>query len=490
MDWKDEWKKLAIIVVVFLACFYLPIGWNRFDHAILESLHLIKWYAQEHVLLCLVPAFFIAGAISVFVSQASVMKYLGARANKILAYGVASVSGTILAVCSCTILPLFAGIYRMGAGLGPACAFLYSGPAINVLAIILTARILGLELGIARAVGAIAFSVIIGLIMHFIYRKEEIEKANGQLAMPEPEVKRPLWQNALFFTVMIGVLVFANWGAPNDFIFKTTNRSSIHAAVLKAPEHGSSAAGSYTVKCLDGSQIGQEIELPVESILEKTPIPGVWTTVWSHKWTIAAIFSAALGVILILWFAIPWWKVVLTGIPVIILALLLPMEGMMVMIPFTAAVIGLSWMTSTHKGEAGDWFSSTWTFAKQILPLLFFGVLFAGAFLGRPGHEGLIPNQWVEWAVGGNSLRANLLASVSGAFMYFATLTEVPILQGLIGSGMGKGPALALLLAGPALSLPSMLVIRSVMGTQKTVVYVSLVIVMATITGILYGTFF
>jgi uncharacterized protein len=489
MSWKKEWKKLAIIIAVFIGCFYLPVGVPRFDNAIMESLYLIKWYAKEHVLLCLVPAFFIAGAIGVFVSQASVMKYLGARANKVLAYGVASVSGTVLAVCSCTVLPLFAGIWRMGAGLGPATAFLYSGPAINILAIILTARILGLELGIARAVGAVAFSIIIGLIMHFIYRKEELEKANGQMNMPEPEVKRPLWQNALFFAVMIGILVFANWGSSNDFIFKTADGSTIQAAVLKSPEHSSSVTGSYTVKVLDGAQKGQELDLPVASVVEKNPVAGIWTTIWGHKWAITALFAAALGAILIFWLGIKWWKVVITAIPVAVLGMALPMQGMMVMIPFAAAVIGLSWVTSTNKGEAGEWFSSTWTFAKQILPLLFFGVLFAGIFLGRPGHEGLIPNRWVEWAVGGNSLRANLLASVSGAFMYFATLTEVPILQGLIGSGMGKGPALALLLAGPALSLPSMLVLRSVMGTQKTVVYVTLVIVMATISGIIFGVF-
>ncbi len=432
---KAELKKLLIIVAVFLGCFFLPIGVSRFDSAIMESLYLVKWYAREHVLLCLIPAFFIAGAISVFVSQASVMKYLGAKANKVLAYGVASVSGTILAVCSCTILPLFAGIYRMGAGLGPATAFLYSGPAINILAIILTARILGLELGIARAVGAIVFSVVIGLAMHFIYRKEELEKANGQIAMPEPEVVRPLWKNAVFFAMMVGILVFANWGAPQ-----------------------------------------QET--------------GLWHSIHSAKWFITGAFSAALGTVLVLWFAIPWWKVLVSAIPVVVLSLVLPTGGMWVMFPFTAGVIGLSWMTATQNGETQEWFNSTWTFAKQILPLLFFGVLVAGALLGRPGHEGLIPNKWVEWAVGGNSLRANLLASVAGAFMYFATLTEVPILQGLIGSGMGKGPALALLLAGPALSLPSMLVIRSVMGTQKTAVFVSLVIVMATISGWFFGAFF
>ena len=432
---KAEWKKLLAIVAVFLGCFFLPVGVPRFDGAMMESLHLVKWYAREHVLLCLIPAFFIAGGISVFVSQASVMKYLGAKANKVLAYGVASVSGSILAVCSCTVLPLFAGIWRMGAGLGPATAFLYSGPAINVLAIILTARILGFELGIARAVGAIVFSIVIGLLMHFIYRKEELEKANGQMAMPEPEVTRPLWQNALFFAMMVGVLVFSNWGSS-----------------------------------------------PQET--------GLWHAIHSAKWVITGMFAAALGVILVLWIHIPWWKVVAAAVPVVILSLALPTGGMWVMLPFTAGVIGLSWMTATQKGEPQEWFNSTWTFAKQILPLLLFGVLIAGALLGRPGHEGLIPNRWVEWAVGGNSLRANLLASVAGAFMYFATLTEVPILQGLIGSGMGKGPALSLLLAGPALSLPSMLVLRSVMGTQKTLVFVTLVIVMATISGMIFGTFF
>lgn len=432
MDKKAEWKKLAVIAAVFLGCFFLPVGIPRFDGAIMESLHLVKWYAQEHVLLCLIPAFFIAGAIGVFVSQASVMKYLGAKANKVLAYGVASVSGTILAVCSCTILPLFAGIYKMGAGLGPATAFLYSGPAINVLAIILTARILGMELGIARAVGAIIFSIVIGLAMHLIYRKEEMEKANSQMAMPEPEVTRPLWKNAVFFAVMVGVLVFANWGAPQE-----------------------------------------------ES--------GLWYTIYSAKWLVTAVFTATLAVILGFWFAIPWWKIGVAAVPVIGLSLALPTSGMWVMIPFTAGVIGLSWMTATQKGETAEWFAATWTFAKQILPLLFFGVLVAGALLGRPEHEGLIPSQWVERAVGGNSLWANLFAAVAGAFMYFATLTEVPILQGLIGAGMGKGPALALLLAGPALSLPNMLVIRSVMGTQKTLVFVMLVVAMATISGLIYG---
>ena len=432
MDWKREWKPLAAIIAVFLACYYLPVGNSRFDNAVTEALFLVQEYAREHVLLCLVPAFFIAGAIAVFVSQAAVLKYLGARANKVLAYGVASVSGTVLAVCSCTILPLFAGIYKMGAGLGPATAFLYAGPAINILAIILTARILGPEIGLARAVGAIVFSVVIGLLMHFFFRHEEMEKAAAQAAMPEPEVARPLWQNMAYFAVMIGILVFANWGKPGE----TT---------------------------------------------------GLWHFIYSQKWLITAGFSTLLGVILMLWYGLPYWQIGFAALPVVLLALFVSDFPIMA---FVAGIIGLSLIISLREDEAGEWFRESWGFAKQILPLLLFGVLIAGLLLGRPGNEGLIPADWVSRAVGGNSFAANFAASVAGAFMYFATLTEVPILQGLIGNGMGKGPALALLLAGPALSLPNMLVIRNIMGTKKTAVFVLLVIVMATLSGLIYGTFF
>ncbi len=434
--WKSEWKPLLWIVAGFILCFYLPVeliqNSERLRNAFFESLYLVRWYAQEHVLLCLIPAFFIAGAIAVFISQDAVMKYLGAKANKILAYSVASVSGTILAVCSCTVLPLFAGIYRMGAGLGPATAFLYSGPAINILAIILTARILGLQLGIARAVGAIAFSVIIGLLMAFIFRKEELQKIEAQAGFPEPEVARPLWQNALFFAVMVGILVFANWAEPTEMV-------------------------------------------------------GTWAAIYAAKWWITGIFAIALSVILVVWFELNAGKVILVSGVTAVLAF---QFSQIPMIAFAAGVIGLSWLTSTNKDEAGEWFQSSWDYAKQILPLLFMGVVVAGALLGRPGQEALIPSQWIIWAVGGNSIFSNFFAALAGAFMYFATLTEVPILQGLIGNGMGQGPALALLLAGPALSLPNMLVIRSIMGTKKTVVFVSLVVVMATISGMVFGAFF
>ncbi len=513
-DWKIEWKTLLWIAAVFLLFFWLPVGWERFSGGIMEALHLAKWYAREHVLLCLVPAFFIAGAIGVFVSQAAVMKYLGAKANKVLAYGVASVSGAILAVCSCTVLPLFAGIWRMGAGLGPATAFLYSGPAINVLAIILTARILGLELGIARAVGAIGFSVVIGLIMHFIYRKEELEKANGQLAMPEPEVSRPLWKNAVFFFVMVGILVFANWGAPNEFDFTTADGETFRGEIVRAPFDPEEAGASYTIRVED-PELGRmrEIQLEASALVKRTAVGGVWSTIWQNKWIITSVFGMGFALVLVFWFSVAWWKVVLAAIPPAILAFALPMQGLWVLLPFSAAVVGLSVVLETSKGEGEEWFSATWTFAKQILPLLFFGVLIAGFLLGRPDHPGLIPSKYVEMLVGdspeamlaitgwgGGAFEGlarfvwpfwtNFFASGFGAFMYFATLTEVPILQGLIGAGMGKGPALALLLAGPALSLPNMLVIRSIMGTGKTIVFCSLVVVMATISGMIFGAFF
>jgi len=430
--WSTQWQALLLILAVFLGFYYLPVGQPRFDAGVVEALELAKWYAQEHVILCLLPAFFIAGAIAVFVSQGSVMRYLGAGAPKVLAYGVASVSGTILAVCSCTVLPLFAGIYRMGAGLGPAIAFLYSGPAINALAIILTATVLGPSLGIARAVGAILFAVFIGLAMHLIFRHEAVEQRRAQAVLPTADVARPLWQNALYFAMLVGILVFANWGAPRT----------------------------------------QE---------------GAWWFIYTNKWAITAIFGLGLAAILAAWFSVRWWKVASIAVVTAVAALLLPANPT---VPFVVGLIGLTVLTSSSDDEMGGWFEQSWGFAKQILPLLLWGVLISGFLLGRPGHEGLIPSAWVSAAVGGNSLLANFLASFVGAFMYFATLTEVPILQGLLGSGMGQGPALALLLAGPALSLPNMLVIRSVIGTQKTAVYVGLVVVAATLTGMFYGAFF
>ncbi len=387
---NDEIKKFLYLLGAFFAFYFLPVDSIRIQNASIEALAMMHEYAQQHVLLCLVPAFFIAGAISVFVSQQAVMRYLGASAKRWVAYTVAAVSGTILAVCSCTVLPLFAGIYKRGAGLGPASAFLYSGPAINVLAIILTARVLGLELGVARAVGAIVFSVVIGVLMALIFRQEEAERQQAFAELPIPEAVRPLWKTVFFMGSMVVFLVFANWAAP------------------------------------------------------KVPV-GFWAAAYRVKWVVAGLALLSTIVSVRMWF---------------------------------------------DREERVEWYASTWGYALQVLPLLFGGVLVAGFLLGRPGHEALIPSAWVAGIVGGNSLFANFFAAIVAAFMYFATLTEVPILQGLIGAGMGKGPALALLLAGPALSLPNMLVIRSIVGTKKTVVYVSLVVVLSTVAGMLFGAFF
>jgi len=428
MELKKELKIFAWILGFFLFAYLMPIGSARFDNALLEAFELTKWYAREHVLLCLVPAFFIAGVIAVFVSQGAVIKYFGAQAKKWQAYLVASLSGGILAVCSCTILPLFSSIYKRGAGLGPAITFLYSGPAINILAIILTARILGFELGVARIIGAVVFSVVIGIIMSFLYLKEEkarVEKIN----FPDLKAERPVWMTSMLFFVLVLILVFANWGAPDT-----------------------------------------------ES--------GVMFWIWSHKWHITALFGLLFIYTLITILKMKALYVIMAAIPVVATAFIFPDQPL---IPFVIAVIGLTVLTMITPGEPREWLRESWGFTKQIMPLLAAGVLIAGLLLGTAEGEGLIPKEWVSSLVGGNSIFSNFFASVFGAFMYFATLTEIPIIQALLNSGMGQGPALALLLAGPALSLPNMLVIRSVIGTKKTIVYVILVSIMATISGLIYG---
>jgi uncharacterized membrane protein YraQ (UPF0718 family) len=425
---KQELKIFAWLAAVFAGVYFLPVGVPRFDKAVFEALELTKWYAREHVILCLLPAFWIAGAIAAFFSKESVMKYLGPGAPKVASYGVASVSGTILAVCSCTVLPLFSGIYRMGAGLGPATAFLYSGPAINALAIILTAKILGWEIGLARAVGAVSFALVVGALMAWIFRHDETEKTRKAAVMPPAEDARPLWQTTAFFAVLVGILVFANWGS----------------------DKGS----------------------------------GFFAAVHALKWPITGGLALVLGVMLRVWNGLPAWRIAVVGALTALVGITVPEHPSAAVLVGT---LGLAWLTAGRTDASGEWFAESWSNAKQIMPLLLGGVFVAGFLLGRPGHEGIVPSQWIANLVGGNSIGANFFAAVSGAFMYFATLTEVPIIQGLLGSGMGAGPALALLLAGPALSLPSMLVISSIIGPRKTAVYVTLVVVMATVTGWLYG---
>jgi len=430
---KKEWKIFGWLAGIFLVAYYLPLGNPKVSSAIYEAFRLLQWYAREHTLACVVPAMFIAGAIATFLSQASVMRYLGPRSNRVLAYTVASVSGCILAVCSCSVLPMFAGIYTMGAGLGPASAFLYSGPAINIMAIFLSARVLGFEIGLARAVFSIGFAFVIGLIMAAVFRHSETKRVEIAMAMPEPPKNaRPLWKTTLFFASMILFLVFSDWYNTNDVTISMKDGSHITANVR------------YTTKgALDIQEYNPQWQLKPEvrrldqaDIAEMKPVPSFTMTVNRFKWHLAGLMGIAILLMTWKWFA---------------------------------------------RDEIMDWMQSTWDFAKMIVPLLFGGVFVTGFV------SALIPEQYVASLVGGNGVFSNLVASVIGAMWYFATLTEIPITETLIRLGMGKGPALALLLAGPALSVPSMLVIYKIIGFKKTAVFVSLVVVISTITGLIFG---
>jgi len=431
-----EWKIFAALVSIFVVAYFLPLGNPKIQDAIQESFRLLQWYARNHTLACVVPALFIAGAIITFLSQASVMRYLGPNANPILAYAVASVSGCVLAVCSCSVLPMFAGIYRLGAGLGPASAFLYSGPAINILAIFLTARVLGFSIGAGRFIGAVVFSVVIGLLMAWIFRKGEREKIQAALQMPESEKpKRHIAKTALFLASMILFLVFSDWFNPGNVVVKTTDGQQFKAVII----HETKDAVRFQLEeDLGENKLGDKITLNKTEIAD-TQEQKTWVIAVHHiRWYLAGL--CGLAVLIMLW---RWYQ----------------------------------------NDEISLWLHNTWDFAKLLVPLLYGGVFIVG-FVSV-----LLPEKQVAQLVGDNSLRSNLVASVIGAFWYFATLTEVPITQALMKLGMHNGPVMTLLLAGPALSLPSFLVLQKVMGTKKNVVYHLLIIIIATITGMFFGVF-
>jgi len=431
-----EWKIFAALVAIFVVAYALPLGNPRIQAGIHEAFRLLQWYARNHTLACVVPALFIAGAIITFLSKNSVMRYLGPNANPVLAYAVASVSGCVLAVCSCSVLPMFAGIYKLGAGLGPASAFLYSGPAINVLAIFLSARVLGFSIGAGRAVGAVVFAVVIGLIMAAVFRKGERAKAEAALQMPEPEKpRRSIGKTAIFLACMILFLVFSDWFNPGNVVVKTSDGRKFKAVVI----HETKDAVRFQLEQdIESAKTGDKITLP------KTEIAGMQE---QRTWVIAV-------------YHIRWYLAALCGLAVLIMA--------------------WQWF---ERDEIREWMHNTWQFTKLLVPLLYGGVFVVG-FVSV-----LLPEKQVAQWVGDNSLGANLVASVIGAFWYFATLTEIPITQALMKLGMHKGPVLALLLAGPALSLPNILVIRKVMGNGKTLVFILLVVVMSTIVGMFFGMF-
>jgi len=433
---KRELKIFAALACIFLVAYFLPLGNPKIQQAIQESFRLLQWYVRNHTLACVVPALFIAGAIITFLSQASVMRYLGPSANPVLAYAVASVAGCVLAVCSCSVLPMFAGIYNLGAGLGPATAFLYSGPGINILAIFLSARVLGFPIGAGRFIGAVAFSVIIGLLMAVVFRKGERAKVEAALQVPEPKKpRRHIAKTALFLTCMILFLVFSDWYNPGNVTVKTTNGRQFKAVVI----HETKDAVRFQLEeDLGENKTGDKIELQKTEIADMQE-QKTWVITLHH---------------------IRWYLAGLCGLAVLIMA--------------------WQWF---ERDELRQWMNNTWEFTKLLVPLLYGGVFIVG-FVSM-----LLPEKQVAQWVGDNSLRSNLVASVIGAFWYFATLTEIPITQALMKLGMHNGPVLALLLAGPALSLPSILVIRRVMGNARTVVFIVLVVVMSTIVGVLFGTF-
>ncbi len=429
-------KVFLTFVGVFLVAFYLPLSSERVSGAILEAFKLLQWYARNHTLACVVPALFIAGGIATFLSKSAVLEHLGPRASKVEAYSVAAVSGSVLSVCSCSVLPVFAGIHRMGAGLGPATAFLYSGPAINVLALVLTARVLGLSMGLWRAIGAVVFAVVIGVIMDLVFRRGRSPDDGSAMAVPEPESSpRPLWKTVLYFTCMIAFLVFSDWYNPGHATIHRKEGDSFTCVVMRET---SDELVVQLKEPVDGRAVEDRLELPKTDI-ESVDIEETWVTaIHGKRWYLAA--AMGLAVLLMAW---RWFS----------------------------------------RDEVKEWMRNTWYFAKLLIPLLFGGVFLVG-FLGA-----LVPDEQVAALVGDNSVWSNLVASVVGCLFYFATLTEIPVLEALMKHGMAPGPAMALLLAGPALSLPSLLVIRSVLGTAKTAVFTVLVVVMATITGLAYGAF-
>ena len=345
-------------------------------------------YLAEHVLTCLVPAFFIAGAIAVFISKEGVMKYFGADVKKWLSYGVASVSGVILAVCSCTVLPLFAGIYKRGAGIGPATAFLYAGPAINVLAISYTATALGYDIGLARALGAVILAIVVGLVMATVFGKEEQNQEKKNFATLETSrEERPKWVVPLFLIALVGILVSAT--------------------------------------------------------ASKKLAPGL-DDVWFLVVKMSLIYSFTLVIAFLLVYYFP-------------------------------------------KDEVTDWGIETWDLTKKIFPVLVIGTFFVGV-IGV-----FLPPESFENYLGGNSLSACFIGAVIGAILYMPTLLEVPIIGDTFGYNdgvMGGGPALALLLAGPSISLPSLIVINRVLGVKKTAVYAATVIILSTLAGYVYGNIF
>lgn len=413
MDFKRDIKILVFFLIFFVFFYLFPFP-ERILQGLKEGALLLHWYVKEHVLYCLIPAFFIAGAISTFISKEAVFKWLGPSAPKPIAFLVASISGTILAVCSCTVLPLFAGLYLQGAGIGPATTFLYSGPAINVLAIVLTGKVLGASIGLARAIGSITMGILLGVMMHFLFRESE-KKRLDSFGTQTLQKGISFLQSLSFLATLVFILIIA-------------------------------------------------------------------TSNISFKWLILYLLFLFLLIQLYFFFSVPIGKVILGAIGVTSLGFLFPYKE----IPFIGGTLLVSYLANSQKGLTREWFDNSYILAKQIFPLLFLGVFLSGFFLGGVTGEGYIPKIYIETFLGGSDFFTHLIATFVTALMYFATLTEVPIIQGLIAQGVKAGPALAMLLAGPAISLPSLLVLKAIIGFKRTIIYALLVIVFSALYGYIY----
>lgn len=369
----EPWK-LAALVGAFLVFYFAPLG-DLGAGRLQPAFALLHEYARAHVLTCLVPAFFIAGAIAVYLNKGAVLRYLGPEARRIISYPLASLSGGVLAVCSCTVLPLFAGIFKRGAGLGPAIAFVFTGPAINVTAIFLTASVLGWQFAAFRLGAAMLIAIVAGLVMVALFERGRTD-----------EGEKP-------------------WSAGAD---------------AEDPGYPGAAVGVFL-----GAQLFILVVLGIGAI---PPI--------------AKLAVVAVGLAAVLWVTFARFR----------------------------------------SPDRHAWIDETWTFTKQIMPLLFVGVFLAGMIAA------FLPERMVAGTVGGNGLAANAVASVSGALMYFATLTEIPILQSLMRLGMGDGPVMAMLLTGNALSIPNLIVLNRILGPRRTATYLAITVSMSIVAGLLFGS--
>ena len=430
-------------------------------------------YLAAHVLLCLLPAFFIAGALAALLPKEAVTRFLGRNAPKWISYPAAALSGFLLAVCSCTIMPLFAGIYKKGAGLGPAITFLFVGPAVNILAISFTGVQIGMDIAIARIVLSILFGILIGLLMAFIFRKDDADHAektvNNDLFAAQTKI--PI-NKIVLFLLLLGILLVG----------------TLQIGALRNVFYEFSIPGTWAGELQDW--LDQLIPADQSLGIEGVTVQGLFligmllliaiSAIWGFKdlydgftsWTLFTLLLISLTLIFASF-----------SVQVVNQNLMIGLTGRLLGV---IILLGAIWWVgggSINREEQQEWLWETWRFVKQIIPLLLVGVFLAS--IART----LIPSQWIKTLAGRNSILANFAGVIFGVFMYFPTLVEVPVAQTFLALGMHRGPLLAYLLADPELSLQSILITNTVIGKKKTAVYVVLVTNFSTLSGLIFGWF-